>query len=67
MARILERLGWAKKPVFLLVASLASIIIVVSIAVPAESKVETTKLPPPATASVDFAKEIKPLLENSCL
>ncbi|PYV83317.1 MAG: hypothetical protein DMG05_26315, partial [Acidobacteria bacterium] len=64
---ILEGVGWARKTVYLLIPSLVSTMAVAIIAVPAESKVETTKLPPAATTSVDFAKDIKPLLENGCL
>ncbi len=29
--------------------------------------VDLSKLPPPATKKVDFAKEIQPILKNSCL
>src|SRR6266480_122354 len=62
MVLISKRFGWARKTVCLLVSSAVS-----TMAVLAESKIEITKLPPPATASVDFAKDIKPLLENTCL
>src|SRR6266850_2442387 len=67
MKCILERFGWAKQTAFTLVSSVVSIIIVAPIAVPAESKIEIAKLPPPITAHVDFAKDIKPLFENVCL
>src|SRR5213593_4901052 len=43
---ILEGVGWARKTVYLLIPSLVSTMAVAIIAVPAESKVETTKLPP---------------------
>ncbi len=33
----------------------------------AAAEVDITKLPPAATAPVDFTREIKPLFENSCL
>ena len=31
------------------------------------AEVDVTKLPPPATVKVDFARDIKPILETSCL
>jgi mono/diheme cytochrome c family protein len=67
MKCILERFGRAKQTAFTLVSSVVSTIIVATIAVPAESKIEIAKLPPPITAYVDFAKDIKPLFENVCL
>ena len=59
MVSISKRSDRAKKTISLLVSSVVSTVTVAIIAVLAESKVEITKLPPPAAASVDFAKDIK--------
>lgn len=64
---ILPARGRAKKNGCLLFRVVISIIAGALISASAEPQVEIAQLPPPLATHVDFARDIKPLLENACL